>query len=731
TVHYAAESIDCRFEQDTTIVLVGSAKVVYQDMELQAGKIIYYPGQELLCAEGLPDTSDGELKFIDPPVLRDKGGTTKALSLTYNLKTKRGTLVKARTGYEEGFYTGSRVRKVGEKTLHILRGTYTTCDLNRPHYHFWSRQMKVVMNDKVVAKPVVFYVRKVPVFWLPFIVFSIRKERHSGLLIPRYGSNNIDGRYLHNLGYYFAPSSYWDTMVRGTLREQTGWMLRSELRYHLRGRLRGAITGSFDNRITGTTQRRAWKLGFSHLQTLGPTMNLRGRGDFYSNKDFSVNNSTNIYNRLNRTLRSYLSFHKRWPGSGNSISLTASHSRNLDTDETSLYLPQISFRKARAPILKPPKGKHTLAKWYQLIYYSFSSDFSHLRQERTSGNDNKIKANTYLNISTAQKFRGWLHLRPSVAWRMNGSQTKGEKFHRQESYSFALSANTTLYGFFQPRVGSLKAIRHVVKPSVSFAYSANAEQQGFSYDFGRIKNPQTRVRFNLSNILQTKIGEGKKQRKFNLATWGLSTSYNPRAGVKKFSDLATNVRVSPVRAFEVVLNSTHGFYDPDGEFHPFTPHLKRVNLTTSLRLRGKTGRKTVPAESSPTEGIEEVAGYTSSRVKGTETPPNSRNIPYQFGVSYRYSLVKSTGALTPVVQWIKGNLRFSPTSKWRIDWWVNYNLEKRKITTQQVSIYRDLHCWQSSISFSRSSEETSVFLTFYLTAFPNSKIRMKTKFDQG
>ena len=43
TVHYAAESIDCRFEQDTTIVLVGSAKVVYQYMELQAGKITYDP----------------------------------------------------------------------------------------------------------------------------------------------------------------------------------------------------------------------------------------------------------------------------------------------------------------------------------------------------------------------------------------------------------------------------------------------------------------------------------------------------------------------------------------------------------------------------------------------------------------------------------------------------------------------------------------------------------------
>ncbi len=725
TVHYAAERIDCRFEQDTTIVLVGKAEVVYQDMELKAGKITYYPGQELLCAEGLPDTSDGKLRFTETPVLRDKEGSIRALSLTYNLKSKRGTLVEARTNYQEGFYTGSRVRKLGEKTLWILRGTYTTCDLNRPHYRFWSRQMKVVINDKVIAKPVVFYVRNVPVFWLPFIVFSIRKQRHSGFLIPRYGSNDIDGRYVYNLGYYLAPSSYWDTTIRGTLREQTGWMVESELRYHLRGRLRGAITGSFDNRATGIAQKKAWRLGFSHLQTLSPTMTLRGRGDFYSDKNFSVRNSTNLYSRLNRTLRSYFSFHKQWSGSGNSIDLTASHSRNLDTDETTLYLPRISFRKARAPILKPPKGDHTLAKWYHSIYYSFSSDFSHLRQERTTGNDSKININTNLYASGAQKLWSWLHLRPSVSWRMKGFQGQGEKFQRQETYSFALSASTTLYGFFQPRMGNLRAVRHMVKPSVAFTYSAKLDTlQGFRYDFRKIRDPRTQVRLNLWNILQVKTGEGKKQRKFNLATWGFSSAYNPMAR-EKFSDLTTNVRVSPVKTFEVVLNSTHSFYTPGGEFHPSALRLKRISLTSSFRLRGKTGKRTAPPESSPPEEIEEVAGYTSSRVEGTKIPLSDREVPYQLGISYRYSLVKSPGLPASVVQWIKGNLSFSPTSKWRIDWWVNYDLEKRRTTTQQISIYRDLHCWEARLVWMPTGYRRGYYFKMNIKALPEIKIEKK------
>jgi len=725
TVHYAAERIDCRFEEDTTIVLLGKAEVAYQDMELNAGKITYYPGQELLCAEGLPDTSDGKLRLTETPVLRDKEGSIRALSLTYNLKSKRGTLVEARANYRDGFYTGRRVRKLGEKTLQIFRGTYTTCNLSRPHYRFWSRQMKVLINDKVIAKPVVFYVWNVPVFWLPFIVFSIRKQRHSGFLIPRYGSNDIDGRYVHNLGYYLAPSPYWDAAVRGTLREQTGWMLDSEFRYHLRGRLRGTITGSFDNRATAIAQKRAWRLGFSHLHTLSPTMTLRGRGDFCSDKNFSVRNSTNLYSRLNRTLRSYLSFHKHWTGSGNSIDLTVLHSRNLDTDETSLYLPRISFRKARAPIFKPPKGDHTLAKWYHSIYYSFSSDFSHLREERTTGEYSRVNLSTNLYASAAQKFRTWLHLRPSVSWGMRGFQSQGEKFQRQESYSFALSASTTLYGFFQPHIGSLRAVRHTVKPSVAFLCSARLDTlDGFRYDLRKLRDPRTQVRLNLGNILQVKTGRGRKQRKFNLATWGFSTSYNPRAR-EKFSDLTTNVRVSPVKTFEVVLNSTHSFYTPGGEFRPSAPRLKRINLTASFRLRGKTGRKTSQPESSAPEGTEEVAGYTSSRMEETTIPPSDREVPYVFGISYRYSLVKSAGLPASVVQWIKGNLSFSPTSKWRIDWWVNYNLQKWRITTQQISIYRDLHCWEARLVWMPTGYRRGYYFRMNIKALPEIKIEKK------
>jgi hypothetical protein len=78
-----------------------------------------------------------------------------------------------------------------------------------------------------------------------------------------------------------------------------------------------------------------------------------------------------------------------------------------------------------------------------------------------------------------------------------------------------------------------------------------------------------------------------------------------------------------------------------------------------------------------------------------------------------------------VVQWIKGNLSFSPTSKWRIDWWVNYNLEKGKITTQQVSIYRDLHCWEAKLVWMPSGYRRGYYFRINIKAMPEIKIEKK------
>ena len=63
----------------------------------------------------------------------------------------------------------------------------------------------------LVARPVVLYVRDVPILWLPFMFQDMRPGRHSGILMPQFGFNDLVrpdrsyNRQISNIGYYWAP----------------------------------------------------------------------------------------------------------------------------------------------------------------------------------------------------------------------------------------------------------------------------------------------------------------------------------------------------------------------------------------------------------------------------------------------------------------------------------------------------------------------------------------------
>src|SRR5215813_15575686 len=130
--------------------------------------------------------------------------------MTYDLGSRTGTIFDATTTYEKGLYHGERIRKAGEDLLEVLNGSYTTCSLTQPHYHFQSHWMKIYLKDKLVAKPVVFYVKNVPFFALPFYIFPIKPGRHSGVLLPQIelGYGNVTNGFIRNVGYYWAPNDY-------------------------------------------------------------------------------------------------------------------------------------------------------------------------------------------------------------------------------------------------------------------------------------------------------------------------------------------------------------------------------------------------------------------------------------------------------------------------------------------------------------------------------------------
>ena len=146
---YSSEIIDYKVDQEQTD-LHGNAKIHYTNMDLDAGFINVDWQSNMLNAT--PQSNlDSNFTFLKPTILEQGRDPMTGDEMTYNLTSKKGRVTKGRTIADDGFYTGSQIRNQDKETFYIDNSTYTTCDLEVPHFHFESDEMKMINDDKAVS----------------------------------------------------------------------------------------------------------------------------------------------------------------------------------------------------------------------------------------------------------------------------------------------------------------------------------------------------------------------------------------------------------------------------------------------------------------------------------------------------------------------------------------------------------------------------------------------------
>ncbi len=128
-------------------------------------------------------------------------------------------------------------------------------------------------RNVLVARPVVLYVRDVPILWLPFIFQDIRPGRHSGILIPQFGFNDLVrpsrsyNRQITNIGYYWAPNDYLDFTGR------LDWFSKRYVQYGV-GRT-VPLAQPVHERLGGVQQPAADRRGSASTLRLGPPADIQ------------------------------------------------------------------------------------------------------------------------------------------------------------------------------------------------------------------------------------------------------------------------------------------------------------------------------------------------------------------------------------------------------------------------------------------------------------------------
>ena len=618
-IQYEAMEIDNLMDERKT-VLTGRAKVTYLDVTLSAAKITVDWENDYMTAEGVWDSvwvrNEGQedsvqvVRFNGAPEFSEAGDVMTGEVMVYNFKSRKGRVLRGRTAFEDGFYSGGAIKMVKPKSLNVANAVYTTCDKEEdPHFHFWSQKMKIDVNKKFIAKPIVLYIGHIPVIALPFAYFPIRKGRHSGILFPRYGVSTLEGRYLRGLGYYWAASEYWD--VKGTVDyfENSGFLFRSDLRYNVRYKLQGAVSTSLtrkDFEVLGTKERR-WDLAIRHSQTISPTMQLSVNGLFVSSGNFFRDVSANREQRMRQEIRSNAKLTKRLGQSGKA-EIMLNQTRNLETNAISEILPQITISNRWANLIPKPKrqrGREEEKRWYHSITIPYNTNMLLKRSRRKSEDGSVTRTDGTgwdhtLGMYVSPTLFGWLKMRPSINYQAtwydrrneyyldtetNTIQSRDEKgFFMLQTFNTSVSFNTKIYGLFQSRFLKNVQVRHVATPRLSFVYRPDFSQERYGYYqavedtlgveyfkdrysgsiFRSTPGGESRsMSFGLDNVFQMKVGEGDKERKIELFKLNFSSAYNWKATQFRLSDLSSSLRANPTRSISFDMRSTHSFYQVD------------------------------------------------------------------------------------------------------------------------------------------------------------------------
>ncbi len=729
-VRYSGREIDF-FEKDRRIVLTGEAKLGYQEMELTADIVNYDLRRAALVAEGTP-------------VLRQGGEEVEGSRMGYNLDERMGVVYKGRTRYQTGFLEGAEVVRVDPTTLDVRRGTYTSCDLTPPHYHFAGHLMRVYLDDKSVARPVVLHIRGLPVMALPFYILPLTHDRRSGFLIPdiEFGVSDRRGRFVRNLGYYWATNEYMDVAFSGDFYQDQKWTAHLATNYALRYRLSGSVRGSFTRETIAGGGGRRWDIHATHNQELGERSSLTARADFVSDVSYRPDQGNSI-NDLNRDLQSDISFQKNW--TGQALSLAVSRREALDRGEVTERFPTLRYTVTRFPILGrgEPGGA---APWYGTTYLGLSTSLVNFRDKRRSaatGADMTTKhfaTEETFTLSNSMKLFGWLGLSPSAEYReaLFAKDNQGERWQRRGVWSAGASANTNLYGTWRPNIGPVVGLRHIMTPSVSFRYTPDFNQYldaGDTRDrfptisgIGGTPRGARSLGLSVQHTFQTKLRAGDKERSIDdLLIVGQNISRNLKGGDRAWSNLGTSVRLRPAERYEMTLSTAHDVYEKV---------IRSVSLvsTVSLDERLFHGERVVEeaapdtaarGPSVPASGVQAGYEYGASDFRGL--PEGRRGGPWRLSLAHNYS---KGGPGSKAEQKISAQLGMNLSRGWRLDYAPYYDLRDKEIISQSFTLVRDLHCWEARFTGDYFGGEWEYFFKINIRAHPDVGYKLGDQFGQ-
>ena len=121
---------------------------------------------------------------------------------------------------------------LGEETgINLIESSFTSCPVDDEVWRIQASNIKITPNQsRGVIKHARFYIKDVPVLYLPYFSFPINEEKQSGVLYPSISNNSSTGISVEQPIYWNIAPNY-DLTFSPRLMTERGLQLKTEFRY--------------------------------------------------------------------------------------------------------------------------------------------------------------------------------------------------------------------------------------------------------------------------------------------------------------------------------------------------------------------------------------------------------------------------------------------------------------------------------------------------------------------
>lgn len=559
----------------------------------------------------------------NPVTLHLPGETVSMLELQGNLDSTEGFLEKVYGEVKPTLtYAADSVERKNQDLYHMKNVWFTSCSQPTPRWRFTASKANFKKNDYMEMWNSVLYLKKVPVFYLPYFRYPLDEERSTGFLMPNAGFNGQKG-FTYTQSFYWALRRNMDATFNLDYFSRRGLGAAAEYRYLFPKGTGGQLQLYYFrfNEQAQQEDENAYIVRMNHTQPLPFAFRLVADVDYQSSFDFLREFDNNFQRAVvsNRSSQVYLSRSWSYFNWNARVSRFETYYKQNNRSIIRINQPEMGFSASKIRLISP-------------LYFSFSSGFNSWEY----GWDKDYEAGTQRK-SQSFSFRPTLTLPfTSIPWMtLNASYTSNMNYYFQsyapdsnkvvqeplftQNHSF----NTEFIGpvfikVFYGKDGQPK-LKHILEPTLQFAYDSPIStsdriitQRFFFRDYY--------VYYGITNHFMVKEERGSR----DLVTLRLGQRfyYDPETSplqnyeidgeTPQYSDLEGSLRINPSSRYS--LDFSAGFNPYENSFSRLRMGLNLGNPADDLFMRVNWYKSTDPFRQESAFARHQISFFTGVKI---------------------------------------------------------------------------------------------------------------------